>query len=439
MIGKHILGFDFFDNLVYSKHLLFSDLFGLKGLNDQWYQELKIERAAVEKPQVTIVYSDFMRKRIFKSLSNKSHVVVLPLGIDLKEYECEKKQNTGLVISYFGRFEDVQKGFYEYVKCVQNLEKSFIEKHNLVFNIYGKGALPQFIKKQCFNEITFLDGKDKTEAYGSTDIVIMPSRYEPFGYVGLEALASGCALLVTKGLGMDEFLNEDNHIPIEADATSIAAEIRELVENREKLSKLQRNGPKSISQWTNSRSVQAHLRVFSWYKEIDFEERRKLFNLTSWNQIDSIKLVNPNAQKVAYSLLKDKSVSHNDESSLLLGNLIIKTDNLNIHAQRKIGERTDDFMLGRLEFLPWSNESFDKVLLMGGLEISINPQRALIEALRVSKTTLICVHFTTKLFVGQTLQAESIDEWLDFHKKIVKGKKRHIKRFENYIIIEYLI
>ncbi|HBG36768.1 MAG TPA: hypothetical protein DDW88_06865 [Treponema sp.] len=33
----------------------------------------------------------------------------------------------------------------------------------------------------------------------------MPSRYEPFGLTGLEAMASGCLLLATRGLGMDEY------------------------------------------------------------------------------------------------------------------------------------------------------------------------------------------------------------------------------------------
>lgn len=41
--------FRFFNNVVYSSHLFFCDLLGLKNLNDSLYNELKVERCAFEK------------------------------------------------------------------------------------------------------------------------------------------------------------------------------------------------------------------------------------------------------------------------------------------------------------------------------------------------------------------------------------------------------
>lgn len=41
--------FRFFNNVVYSSHLFFCDLLGLKNLNDSLYSELKVERCAFEK------------------------------------------------------------------------------------------------------------------------------------------------------------------------------------------------------------------------------------------------------------------------------------------------------------------------------------------------------------------------------------------------------
>ena len=65
--------------------------------------------------------------------------------------------------------------------------------------------IPSSLDASLFDKVDFLEGQNLYDEYAKTHIVVMPSRYEPFGLTGLEAMASGCLLLVTQGLGMDEY------------------------------------------------------------------------------------------------------------------------------------------------------------------------------------------------------------------------------------------
>jgi glycosyltransferase involved in cell wall biosynthesis len=55
-------------------------------------------------------------------------------------------------------------------------------------------------------------GTDKVKLFNSVDGVVFPSLREPFGIVGLEALAAGKTLLSSRVDGMVDYLNEDNSL-----------------------------------------------------------------------------------------------------------------------------------------------------------------------------------------------------------------------------------
>ena len=55
----------------------------------------------------------------------------------------------------------------------------------------------------------YLRGQDKIDVLKSADAVILPSIHEPFGIVGLEALASNCILISSFVDGITDYLTED--------------------------------------------------------------------------------------------------------------------------------------------------------------------------------------------------------------------------------------
>lgn len=155
-----------------------------------------------------------MQKTVWDNLCEFASPLVLPLGFDTAKYFANKP-NDKIVISYFGRLAQGQKGFVEYLHAVDLIDQNILDKYTVEFNVYGKGEMPDWLPVRRISNVAFLEGSELTNAFAQSHIVVMPSKYEPFGLVGLEALASGCVLLATEGLGMDEYLvSGKNYVPI---------------------------------------------------------------------------------------------------------------------------------------------------------------------------------------------------------------------------------
>ena len=62
------------------------------------------------------------------------------------------------------------------------------------------------LKKIGFSFTGFLDEADKSLLLHSAELCIIPSLYEPFGLVALEAMASGTPLIVSDTGGLAEIV-----------------------------------------------------------------------------------------------------------------------------------------------------------------------------------------------------------------------------------------
>ncbi|KAI8495253.1 hypothetical protein Bbelb_272390 [Branchiostoma belcheri] len=98
-----------------------------------------------------------------------------------------------------------------------------------------------------YRVILSIGKKELCEKMGRADVVLMPSRSEPFGLVGLEAIAAGVPTVISSKSGLAEFLNarhdieldEDFKRPIvefsgndEEDAARLASRIKEILKRR---------------------------------------------------------------------------------------------------------------------------------------------------------------------------------------------------------------
>jgi glycosyltransferase involved in cell wall biosynthesis len=105
----------------------------------------------------------------------------------------------------------MQKGYLEFIKAVNFLGEDFKNQNDVEYFLYGRGEINSYVDLSLFNNPEFLEGEELYKAYSQMDIVVMPSRYEPFGLTGLEAMASGNLLLATSGLGMDSYMNPEKN------------------------------------------------------------------------------------------------------------------------------------------------------------------------------------------------------------------------------------
>lgn len=149
-------------------------------------------------------------------------------------------------VLYVGRFEP-RKGFDIAVDVAQQLialpavEVRFIgdilsDDHRSSIISAGAGSILEH------ERVLFIGAVDRSElddAYVEADIILMPSRFESFGLVAIEAMAAGRPVLALKSGGLAEVAIEENGCRAWADGPNvsldIAKEIKALMKNRDEL------------------------------------------------------------------------------------------------------------------------------------------------------------------------------------------------------------
>ena len=88
------------------------------------------------------------------------------------------------------------------------LNSPILKKYSYKFIFLGEGKLKKkcvkFCKKNNLSNVLFLgfvNQKKIRKYYNLSDVLVMPSEYETWGLSINEAMASGCACLVSKETG----------------------------------------------------------------------------------------------------------------------------------------------------------------------------------------------------------------------------------------------
>jgi len=148
---------------------------------------------------------------------SEDKIEIIPNGIELSEFdnlpergEFRRKyclNDTQKVVLYLGRIHKL-KGLDLLVRAFAELPKP-LSNIKLVIAGPDDGYLPPLKKLitdlEISNEVLFtghLYGEDKVEAYVDADVFVLPSVYEIFGNVVLEAWACGTPVIVTDRCGL---------------------------------------------------------------------------------------------------------------------------------------------------------------------------------------------------------------------------------------------
>lgn len=412
------LPFRFNNNVVYSSHLMFTDLLGAANLDDVYYNEFKIEKLALEKSKAVIAYSDFSASRIIKNV-HVNPLFILPLGFKPTEFYSNKKPNV-LNIAYFGRFENLQKGYIEFIKAVNSLGFDFKKKYKIQYSLYGRGEIPKSIDTSLFDFIGFLKDKDLKEAYSKTDIVVMPSKYEPFGLTGLEAMAAEALLLCTKENGMDAFTKPDETcITIPSDFKGIAKILNKVVSNFISYLSIRKNGKESVQKWTWERSAKAHFEI---YKKVLQEKT----SLTSYSFLQ-----NKAIEEKIFTAPRDE-IDTNKKETVELINYIesnFNTFNINkgkiiyftLNTQNKDFEKCKNIIpiykentLGiknSLNMIFIDDKEYKKSIIAGCWETSTNPKESISELCRITQNDIFIFYKNSNPYSWQSFLIEDFNDW----------------------------
>jgi len=131
---------------------------------------------------------------------------IIPNGVDLGEFEnmpVQRGSDSDITILFVGRCYPRQKGLEYLVKAIQLLPS----RHKVHLKIVGEDwgglqnlrALARSLAVE--EQVTFTGPLPRCEvirAYGSADIFVLPSLFEPFGIVLLEAMAAGLPVVASR-------------------------------------------------------------------------------------------------------------------------------------------------------------------------------------------------------------------------------------------------
>ena len=415
------LPFRFDKNVLYSSHLLFCDLLSMQGLDDIYFQELKIEKSALMNSCLSVFYSDFAQKRASNLIAGNYNPVVLPLGFNPDKFKnslLNKKEKIN--VGYFGRFENVQKGFMNFINSVNLLGKEFKEKNNVEYFLYGRGEISNSVDLSLFNPPEFLTGEDLYQAYSKMDIVVMPSRYEPFGLTGLEAMASGCLLLATTGLGMDCYMDVGkNCLAIPQNSEGISFVLKDAILNIEKYKPLRERALDSVKKFTWDRCVKSHFYFYSQISQKRFLNLKSAYRPELYNFISKVK--NNSLQKIENEKLEFKYLINilkrlqnenqfENKRCLVICNFAspekITENYLNCDCINLL-EKSVNGILYRSECLPFVEQFYDYVVAINYFETCLNFDLSISELFRIAREKIF-------LFVNHNkknnLQTYSIED-----------------------------
>ncbi|MDU4882885.1 glycosyltransferase [uncultured Clostridium sp.] len=161
-------------------------------------------------------------KKEIEELTNRKDIKVIGNLVDLSLFDIRDiKRESDEFIFFSVAFLEGEKGFDTLIKAFSKKFKN--EKVRLV--IGGDGSqrawLEGIAKSECIeNQITFTGALSREEVaswMNKCNAFVLPSRYETFGVVYIEALASGKPVIGTFNGGAEDIVTKDVGILIEID------------------------------------------------------------------------------------------------------------------------------------------------------------------------------------------------------------------------------
>jgi glycogen(starch) synthase len=205
------------------------------------------ENMLIKESSKIIVCSKFMKQQVMDTFGIKAdRIKIIPNGVEMKKItassnlgEFRKKfaEDSEKIVFFIGRHV-FEKGIHVLIEAIPRILREY---EKVKFVIAGSGPMSEELKELSMNlgldsKVSFagyLGDTDKSKLYQVADIAVFPSLYEPFGIVALEAMVSGCPVVVSDTGGLNEIIqHKKNGLKATTGSSeSIAENILELLEN----------------------------------------------------------------------------------------------------------------------------------------------------------------------------------------------------------------
>ncbi|MGB9932492.1 glycosyltransferase family 4 protein [Haloarcula amylolytica] len=169
-----------------------------------------------------IVVVDKEAHEMYANLVDESKLRTIPLGVDPNVFEYSEPDNSQEIVA-IGRLRE-RKGYDVLLEALDQIQQEYPEVH---VNVFGDGPLEDELREQAKrlnieNNVTFHGYVDQSivrEHLSRARAFVHPSRSEGFSMVRLEAMSTGCPVVVTNVSGANEMVREGKEgfvVPIES-------------------------------------------------------------------------------------------------------------------------------------------------------------------------------------------------------------------------------
>jgi D-inositol-3-phosphate glycosyltransferase len=238
-------------------------------------KRLEVECQILETAERIIATSPQERAHMRQLISTKGDIEIIPCGTDIHSFGSIERQaaraeleldTEAKLVLYVGRF-DQRKGIETLVRAIR--ESKFFG-HEQLQVIIGGGSVPgqsdgierdrieAIVQELGMTDFIKFPGRLSQEIlptyYASADVCVVPSHYEPFGLVAIEAMASGTPVVASDvgGLQFTVVPEKTGLLAPPQDSTAFATAIDRILENtqwRDKLGKAAKKHVQTKFSW----------------------------------------------------------------------------------------------------------------------------------------------------------------------------------------------
>lgn len=202
----------------------------------------------------------------------EDRIEIVPLGINLDEYANlpetgNFKSRHGIdaedrVILFLGRIHEI-KGLDLLVNAFDKIRNDNVKLAIVGGDSGFKDTLDEMIEEMDLQDkVIFpgvLTGRDKIEALVDCDVFVMPSRYESFTTSGLEAMACGKPLVLTRNNHIHTWVKDNVGLVCDFDEDDLSNCIETLLDNGELCREFGETGRKLIEDKYDWDKVSKHI------------------------------------------------------------------------------------------------------------------------------------------------------------------------------------
>ena len=239
-------------------HLALSNF--LQGFHKKLYAFFML-KAVRFKAKKIITISQFSKDEIIKYTGENSQPIIpIHLGVDKSHYVTNepKRIHQKPYILYVGNIKP-HKNLTMLIKAFMKIANKF--NHDLVLVGKKEGFITSdteslITSKKLSNRIFFTGFVTKTNLknyYSNASLMVFPSLYEGFGFPPLEAMASGCPVLVSNVSSMPEICGDSVLYCDPYDINDISIKMDKILKNRKLRENLIHKGKEHVKNINGAR------------------------------------------------------------------------------------------------------------------------------------------------------------------------------------------